>query len=317
MNSKFGSTSTAGHVTAGLTILVWGTTFIATKVLLETFSPIEILFLRFVLGYLGLHALCRLPAFRMEKRRPVLRDELIFAGAGLSGIAVYYVCENIALAYSSASNVGIIVSVAPLTTALVSIPLLKQERIDKRIALGFLMASVGVFFVMTNGIFMLELSPVGDLLALAATVGWAFYSILLKRIDTTTYPVAVYTRKIFFYGLLWMIPVSLPMGFELQASDFTTKNIFLLLFLGLGAGTLCFLTWNFSVEKLGVLRANAYIYLTPFITFTASAIILKERITLVAIIGSFCILGGLWLSEHRTQLGKSGIIRAAKSDSTI
>ena len=315
MDPKFRNKSAAGHVAAGFTILVWGTTFIATKVLLETFSPIEILLLRFALGYLGLHAICLLPAFRTEKRTLVLKDELVFAGAGLTGIAAYYVCENIALAYSSASNVGIIVSIAPLTTALVSIPLLKQERIDKRIALGFLMASIGVFFVMTNGIFMLELSPIGDFLALAATVGWAFYSILLKRIDTDIYPVAVYTRKIFFYGLLCMIPVSLPMGFELHASDFTVKTISLLIFLGLGAGTICFLTWNFSVEKLGVLRANAYIYLTPFITFAASAIILKERITLIAIIGSLCILGGLWLSEHRMPNKKLRVLPTVNGDS--
>lgn len=91
----------AGHSAALFTVLVWGTTFISTKVLLVEFQPIEILFFRFVLGLLALWAVCPRPL-----RGTTRRQELVFAGAGLCGVCLYYLLENIALTYTSASHVG-------------------------------------------------------------------------------------------------------------------------------------------------------------------------------------------------------------------
>ena len=90
-----------GHLAALLTVLIWGTTFIATKVLLESFQPVEILFFRFLLGYAALWIV-----FPHPLRRTTAQQEWIFAGAGLCGICLYYLLENIALTYTMASNVG-------------------------------------------------------------------------------------------------------------------------------------------------------------------------------------------------------------------
>lgn len=103
---------TLAHVLASLTILVWGTTFIATKILLETFAPLEILLIRFVMGFLGL-TIYDLIANRGKRPPFNIRQELLFAAAGLTGVVIYYLLENVALTMTSASNVGIIVSVAP------------------------------------------------------------------------------------------------------------------------------------------------------------------------------------------------------------
>ena len=108
------------HAAALFTILVWGTTFIATKILLSSFSPLEILVIRFAMGYLGLWFLDRIRHGRKPAIPFQLKQELLFAGAGLTGVVMYYLLENYALTFTYASNVGILVSIAPLTTALLA-----------------------------------------------------------------------------------------------------------------------------------------------------------------------------------------------------
>lgn len=103
------SGSVYGHAAAILTVLIWGTTFISTKVLLAEFQPVELLFFRFVLGYLALWAAC--PRRLKLTRR---RQELYFAAAGLCGVTLYFLLENIALTYTQASNVGVLVAVSPI-----------------------------------------------------------------------------------------------------------------------------------------------------------------------------------------------------------
>ena len=73
-----------GHLAAFITILIWGTTFISTKVLLKTFSPVEILFIRFVMGYLALWLVCP-RILRPDSRR----QEPLFAAAGLCPAGFY------------------------------------------------------------------------------------------------------------------------------------------------------------------------------------------------------------------------------------
>lgn len=113
---------TLGHAAALMTILIWGTTFVSTKVLLRDFTPVTVLFTRFVIGYAFLWCLKpRVLPFSGWKK------ELLFAGAGLTGVTLYFLLENIALTYTFASNVGIIVAVVPFFTALLAHFLLKGE----------------------------------------------------------------------------------------------------------------------------------------------------------------------------------------------
>jgi len=293
---------TFAHIFASITIMVWGTTFIATKILLDTFSPLEILLIRFVMGFLGL-ALYDAIVNRGSRPPFNIRQELLFAAAGLSGVVIYYFLENVALTMTSASNVGIIVSVAPLTTAILGLFFLKEEKFKITLVIGFLIASLGVALVMLNGKIEFELSLAGDLLSLLATVGWAIYSILLRKIDTKSYKVATYTKKIFFYGIIWMIPIALFSGFSVSASDFTPLNVTLLLFLGLGASATCFVSWNFAVNVLGVYKTSGYIYLTPLITLFTAALVLKEPLTLMALGGCLLIFIGLYLSKRNGKKG--------------
>lgn len=85
-----GNRRSAGHLAALFTIIIWGTTFISTKVLLTDFKPVEILFFRFVMGFAALFLVC---PHRMKGVGR--RQELTFVLAGLCGICLYYLLENI------------------------------------------------------------------------------------------------------------------------------------------------------------------------------------------------------------------------------
>lgn len=286
-----------GHLTALFTIILWGTTFISTKVLLKTFSPQEILFLRFALGYVALFAIH--PHFVKPKR---LKDELLFMGAGLSGVTLYFLLENIALEFSTASNVGVLVAVSPLLTALLIPVFLKGERLHLRFFVGFVIAIAGIVLVSFNGQFVLKLNPLGDLLAVLAALSWAFYSIIMRKISDLSLNNIACTRRIFFYGILFMLPVLPFMGFDIQLQQLIVpENLFNLLYLGLGASALCFVTWNWVLSVLGTLTTNVYIYVVPVVAVISSVIILHEQLTAVSVVGSLLILAGLAISQLKPR----------------
>jgi len=295
------------HGLALVTIIIWGTTFVATKLLLEYFSAVEILFMRFVLGYAVL-AFASVPELLRQKKQPVrsVRQEIYFAAAGLTGVTFYFLLENIALTYSTASNVGIIVAIAPIFAALFASFFLEGEKISVRFLLGFIVAVSGIALVSLNGNFLLKLNPLGDVLAALAALVWAVYSVLQKKIQAFGYSVIVLTRKTFFYGLLFMIPALAIMGFHPDMQAFSDPKVILpFLYLGLGASAVCFATWNFALHVLGAMKTSAYIYLVPFVDILFASWILKEKITWAAIAGTILILSGLYLSERRSRKNRT------------
>ena len=293
-----------GHLAALLTILIWGTTFISTKVLLVDFQPVEILFFRFVLGLLALLIVCP-----RRLTGTTLRQEIVFGAAGLCGVCLYYLMENIALTYTMASNVGVIISAAPFFTAILSHLLLKkEEKLGAAFFVGFLIAMAGIALISFNGS-ALQLNPTGDLLALLAAFLWACYSILTRRISGYGYHTILTTRRIFFYGILFMVPALFLFDFRLELDRFANPVYLLnILFLGLGASALCFVTWNFAVRLLGAVKTSVYIYLVPVITVAASVVILREPFTWMTGAGTVLTLAGLLLSEGKWG-GRRNFIR--------
>lgn len=291
MNRK----NASGHLAALITIVIWGTTFISTKILLADFTPIEILFFRFLLGLLALTAAYPKRLVVHEKKR-----ELLFAAAGLCGVCLYYLLENIALTYTRASNVGVIISAAPFFTAVLSRLFLKtEEKPNVRFWIGFLSAMTGICLISLNGSEW-ELNPIGDLLAVAAAFVWAVYSLLSGKIGGFSYPAVQATRRIFLYGLVFMLPFLFVLDFRPDFQKLENPECVLnLIYLGLGASALCFVTWNYAVRQLGAVKTSVYIYMTPVITVAASVLVLREEITGASAVGMGLTVVGLLLSESK------------------
>lgn len=294
-----------GHLLAFVTIFIWGTTFISTKILLKVISPVEILFIRFVIGFALLLLICP-HRLRIRERK----QELYFAGAGLCGVTLYFLLENIALTYTFASNVGVIVSIAPFFTAILAHYFLDGEKLRLGFFMGFVLAAAGIFIISFNGSSRLELNPMGDMLALSAAVVWAAYSVLTKKISGFHYNTIQTTRRIFFYGLLFMLPALLIFGFHPGIDQLIQPvNLFNILFLGFGASALCFVTWNSAVKQLGAVKTSVYIYAVPVITVITSILVLHERITGIAVFGIVLTLAGLLVSQGRRLLKTRGVLK--------
>lgn len=284
-----------GHISAFVTIIIWGTTFISTKILLSDFAPIEILFIRFVLGLAALIIISP-KLFKLKS----LEEELNFAGAGLSGICLYYLLENIALTHTMASNVGVIISTAPFFTAILSHIFIKNnEKLKVNFFVGFGIAIAGICLISFNGT-KAQLNPHGDILALVAAFVWAVYSLLTKKISSFGYNTIHTTRRIFTYGILFMLPLLFVFDFKFNINKiFDMKNLLNLLYLGLGASALCFVTWSYAVKKLGAIKTSVYIYLVPVITILTSVLFLEEKLTAISVTGTVFTLIGLFVSESQ------------------
>ncbi|MDR2497263.1 MAG: DMT family transporter [Tannerellaceae bacterium] len=280
------------HLLALFVTIVWGVTFVSTKVLLlHGLSPANIFIFRFIIAYVAIWFFSPKKLFAETKK-----DEFLFVVMGITGGSMYFMAENTALSYTLASNVSLIISTAPLITAFMSHLWVKGESVNKTLIYGSLLALAGVACVVYNGSFILKMNPIGDLLTLASATLWGFYTIILKRLDTI-YPILFITRKIFFYGLMTLAPTFIIWPTTIDLAGLLKPTVLAnLLFLSLVASMLCYIFWNVAVKNLGAIRTTNYIYLTPIITFAASVIVLNESITPVAIAGAICILCGLWLA---------------------
>mgnify|MGYP003594039152 CR=1 FL=1 len=283
------------HLMTLFTVIVWGTTYVSTKVLIEHgLSPAEIMMLRFILAYVCIWFLSPKKLFCRS-----WRDEGIMILLGMTGGSLYFIVENTALGITLASNVSLILCTAPLLSALLLRLFNKNEKLRSNLVYGAVLAMLGVAFVVFNGHFILKLNPLGDFLALMASLMWAFYSLLLKKVDSR-YPTVLITRKVFFYGMLTILPYFIfrPMTMTLQmlAEPVIWMN---LLFLAFVASLVCFILWNVAVKNIGPITATNYLYIQPIVTLITAAIAIHETITFLAIIGCVLIIGGVYVAQKK------------------
>ena len=286
------------HFVALFVVLIWGTTFVSSKVLLNSgLLPADIFFVRFVIAYC-----CMLCISHKRLFANTLTDELTLMGLGMMGGSIYFLVENMALLHSTSSNVSILVSTTPLVTAMLLAIFYKSERMSGRQIFGSIIAFIGVVLVVLNGQFILHLNPLGDALALGASFTWGFYSLFMRRI-MGKYKTDFITRKVFFYGLVTIMPYFAfvhPLDIDLLASGSMTVwgN---LLFLGFVASTGGYLLWNWVMRNLGAMKSTNYIYLQPLISMLAGYVILRERITFMAIAGAAILITGTILAVRKKR----------------
>ena len=283
------------HLIALLTVGIWGLTFISTKVLIEHgLSPQEIFLLRFLMAYLGIWFISPRKLFADN-----WKDELWLLWGGVTGGSFYFFTENTALEITLATNVAFIVCTAPLLTTILSLLIYKKEKATAGLVGGSLLALVGVALVVYNGHFILKISPLGDFLTLLAAFSWAFYSLIMKKMSGR-YRTTFITRKIFFYGILTILPAFILHPWQFSLSGLWQPAVWMnLLFLGVLASLVCFVVWNIILKQLGTVRASNYIYLNPLFTLIGSAVLLDEQFTVMSLMGAMLILGGVYWAGKR------------------
>ena len=305
-----------GYLLATVTVIIWGITFVCTKSLLQDFSALEILFFRFIIAYIGLWIM------NPKSEKIAKKDNLLFCFAGLSGVVLYQFSENIAINFTTASNVSVIVSICPLFTAIIAQIFLKEKHITPFFILGFIISIIGVFFVSLNGNIQLKINPKGDLLALFAGICWGFYSLFVSMINKKEYNLICSTRRIFFFAVIFMIPLMIignnisnitansdlinSMKVNLNFSENIQRfknflNVGNLLFLGLLASGFCFSAWNKACKLVGTVKISFGIYLIPVVTIIFAFFTLHEKISFMGLLGAILTITGLFISNIKTS----------------
>lgn len=306
------------HALAFMTMALWGVTFVATKTLInEGLTPAQIFSIRFIIAYLGLLGVCLYRKGRNKRAfSDSFRHEMIFLFMGISGGSLYFLTENTALKFTQACNVSFLVCTAPLFTVLMTMVIkklfrgpivdgLEDVKVRFPLVAGTVIAITGMIMVIFDGN-SLNLSPKGDILALMAALCWAIYSQFMGQM-TDRYGTLFATRKVFFYGLITIIPVLLLSdNSNLASVKFDHIQVWgNLIFLSTIASLFCFVLWNRIMLAIGNVTATNYVYLNPVFTLIGAMLILGERMSLISGFGSAMILGGVILSGIKTPIKRT------------
>lgn len=322
------------HIYALAVTAVWGTTFISSKILINAgFSPCGVFVLRSLIAYLCMWTLLTAKHRNGHSKfwANNVKDEFYFLLLGISGGSLYFLAENTAVSYTQTSHVSFIVGSVPLITALVTIVVkryfkgriasgLEDVRFSWNLLVGTILCMGGMAMIIFEGAnasadAVSAPHPVlGDLLALLSAVWWALYSILAGQL-TTEYGSLFTTRKVFFWGLVTIIPFVLyDVSTTATISGGSTwgllqdgsaslgsllcngRILFNLFFLGLLASFIGYVVWNRVMAALGNVTSTNYIYLNPFFTLVVAVIVLGEKLTIVGTLGSLAIIGGVILA---------------------
>lgn len=298
MTAKFSSIK--GFTFATLAILVWGVTFVNTKALLNDFSAFEILVARFAAAYAALWVM-RPRMLRVAS----WRDELLFAGMGLTGVALYQFLENTAINYTNASNVSILVSACPMATALMFLFIFRDKSLTMRFALGFVCALCGVAMVCIGGSREFSLNFRGDALAFSAMASWSVYSVLVTKANGKWLESGLVIRRTFFWALVFMSPFALKYcnwDAHVNAVRFSSAwNIVNLGFLGFIASAMAFVLWSKACRELGTVRVTSSLYFIPAVTAIVAHFALGEKLGALTLLGAVVIVVGMVITNWRRR----------------
>lgn len=282
---------------AALAVVFWGVSFVATKAVVREISPATLIFSRAGLGTLllfGLLALRRQPAWPP-------RDTLgPLAVMGFVGVAFHQLLQAYALTMTSAVSTGWLIGLIPLWAAVLS-ALLLEERMGARKVAGLLAGFAGAALVVTRGqsaASLLRLPATrGDLLVLASTLNWAFYSVLghgtIRRLGPTRA-----TAGAMLLGWLMLLPVFLLTSGWGDYARLSGPGWLSLLFLGLACSGLGYLFWYGALERIEASRVAALLYAEPLVTVAAAVVLLREPVGLTTVAGGLLVLGGVVLVQR-------------------
>lgn len=279
------------------TLFIWGTSFLATKILLVQFSAIEIILLRYSIAFIAL-----LIGYPHLLGWTSWKHEAWFFLAGITGTSIYSFLENTALIHTSASNVSIIVTTSVFFSGVIAQFFFPSEKVTPYFYYGFFVAIIGIALISLNGKINFELSPLGDVLAVLAAVSWGVYSTVVRHMKVLPYHPVQITRRIMMYGVISFLPIYFILTPNWDMSRFMNLEVpILLILLGVFSSAFTLFAWNFAVHTLGVVKTSVSLYLVPVITVVAAFLLIDEQVTWMSGIGTFITLIGLYISMQKPR----------------
>ena len=278
-------------------VVVWGWTFVATKVALETLHPIDIVALRFLIGVPLLFLVIRLKRIPVRFGAHDLKPILV----GSSVITLHFLIQSYALIYTTATKTGWLIGVTPLALAILAFVFL-HEKITRPEVFGIAIATLGIALLIYNGSAdnFGWLRSAGDVIILISAFTWAIYSLVSRDLARKHNPLAV-TLAMFTPLTVISTGLMFAIGYPTLAAVSSLRTAAALLFLAVPA-VLAQWIWQEGVARLGAAKAGIFLYLEPVATTVAAVVLLGEAATFYTIAGGLMVLGGVWLAESRRNL---------------
>lgn len=291
-------------VEVSFAVLVWGVSFIATKVALRDVSPITIVWMRFAMGVIimGLFTAARRQFFI-----PGWKTLAYFALLGAIGITFHQWLQANGLVTSQASTTAWIVATTPIFMALLGWLFLK-EKMGWTVALGIGLATVGVFLVVSKGdwasVMVGQFGTPGDLLILISAPNWAVFSALSRR-GLQKYPASQMMLYVMGFGWLFIsILFFTGSGFS-EISQLTRDSWLSVIFLGVACSGLAYIFWYDALQVIPATQVGSFLYIEPIIAVLVAFLVLGEPLLLVSLIGGAAILVGVWLVNRMLLKGEA------------
>ena len=287
----------AAYLAAISAAILWGASFLLTKIVLTQLGPMSTAALRWAVAALALIIISTATTRGREVLRRALRDDAwSFVGLGLVGVSLFYALQNLALVYTTSIDVGLIMNGVPVLAAVLGIWLL-GERLPRRAVGGIVIALVGVTFITLGGLTGAAVTArarvLGDLLAVMATLLGGLYLVRGKRAVGTYDPLTV-TALAAVFGALILMPVAAWEGLTLRLSAGVWVA---LLGLALGSGAAANWFWWYAASRMPVSRAGVFLYITPVVSTMLGVALLGEPLTAATVAGAGFVLGGVMLVQ--------------------
>lgn len=286
----------AAYGMALFSVLAWGSSFIATKVVLRDVTPVTVVWLRFAIGVSVMGAVT---LARRQLWRPGWKDLVYFALMGFNGITFHQWLQSTGLVTAQATTTAWIVASTPVFIALLGRLVLRESLGWLRIA-GIGLAALGVLLVVSRGDFASlaagRIGTPGDRLILLSAPNWAVFSVLSRR-GLERHPAAGMMFFVMAFG--WLFSSLLffgGSGLE-EIGKLTLQGWMGVLFLGLACSGLAYVFWYGALQALPASQVGAFLYLEPLAAAIVAAVVLGEPLVWSSLVGGAVILLGVWMVQ--------------------
>ncbi len=275
-------------------MLFWGISFVWSKVVFKTYTPLTTIFFRLIISVVFLF-LYLFVSHTLEKINK--KDIKFFLLSALFNPFLYFLGENFGLQRVSASLASVIIATIPVLTPFIVI-FFYNEKITRVNIIGLMVSFVGIIMIVFSDAGSLQGDFSGILILFLAVFSAIFYTIFVKRLSQTYNAVTIIAYQNFI-GVLLFLPLVMLLDFDNMIHTIPNiETITSLLMLGILASSAAFVFFTNAIKNLGIIKTNLYTNSIPVFTFLFAFIILGEKITLFKTIGLIAVIIGIILSER-------------------